>query len=244
MRFNFTLSSKKMAFVLSLAFTLFSVQATWAQKAYIPNLGDNTVSVIDLTTDMVTTIVDVGTAPLCVAISTATNKVYIGNRDSNNLSVINPTTDEVETTIDIGGNVRGIAVNSAGTKAYVGDLTNDALKVIDLSTSTIEATIPLNGDAIDVAISPDDTKVLVANGNELAIINTATNAVETNINMAFPYEIAFNPAGTKAYVVEVFGDRVLEVDIATNTSSTLLSGINGAEGISITPDGSTLYVAT
>ena len=75
MRFNFTLSSKRIAFVLSLVLALFAVQSIWAQKAYIPNLGDNTVSVIDLTTNMVTTTVAVGNNPICVATSTATNKV-------------------------------------------------------------------------------------------------------------------------------------------------------------------------
>jgi len=70
---------KKLAFALSLA-CLFAPASVRAQNAYITNSGDDTVSVIDTTTDTVVGApIPVGVDPSGVAVTPDGSKVYVVN---------------------------------------------------------------------------------------------------------------------------------------------------------------------
>jgi len=58
-------------------------------NAYIPNAGDNTVSVIDTATDTVIATISVGRSPECVAVSPDANTVYVTNLTDGTISAIN-----------------------------------------------------------------------------------------------------------------------------------------------------------
>jgi len=60
-----------------------------APFAYISNIDDNTVSVIDTATDTVTVTISVGTNPKGVAVSPDESQVYVTNEGENTVSVIN-----------------------------------------------------------------------------------------------------------------------------------------------------------
>ncbi len=68
---------------------LISVSICIAQTAFITNSADNTVSVINLATNTVTTTIPVGTFPRGVSVSPDGTKAYITNAGSNSVSVIN-----------------------------------------------------------------------------------------------------------------------------------------------------------
>src|SRR5947208_1571428 len=65
---------------------------TLAQNAYITNALDNTVSVIDTTTNTVTATFPVGAGPSGVAVTSDGSKVYVTNGGSNTVSVIDTAT--------------------------------------------------------------------------------------------------------------------------------------------------------
>ena len=56
-------------------------------KIYVPNYGSKNVTVIDGTTNNVTTVV-AGTKPYAVAVDLVTNKIYIPNDETNDVTVI------------------------------------------------------------------------------------------------------------------------------------------------------------
>jgi len=57
-------------------------------RAYVPNTGSNTVSVIDTTTNTVIDTMEVGKAPKDIALNPLTNRIYVANSGSNNVSII------------------------------------------------------------------------------------------------------------------------------------------------------------
>ncbi|MFO7400958.1 MAG: hypothetical protein C0P63_016450, partial [Actinomycetales bacterium] len=59
------------------------------QVAYLTNQGNDTVSVVDITTNTVIATIPVGGAPTGVAAGPGGTRVYVANRDSDTVSVIN-----------------------------------------------------------------------------------------------------------------------------------------------------------
>jgi YVTN family beta-propeller protein len=57
-------------------------------RVYVANYGDNTVSVIDGSTNAVVATVGVGTSPIGVGVNSSTNRVYVANNGDNTVSVI------------------------------------------------------------------------------------------------------------------------------------------------------------
>jgi len=69
---------------------------------YVSNYGSNNVSVINTSTNKVTTNVTVGTKPFGVAVNPAGTRVYVSNEGSNSVSVINTSTNTVTDTVTVG----------------------------------------------------------------------------------------------------------------------------------------------
>ena len=218
--------------------------------AYITNQISNNVSVIDTLTNTVVATIPVGSTPRGVAGNPSGTRVYVTNFTGNDISVIDTATNTVTTTIAAGNRPFGIAVNPAGTYAYVANALGQNVSVIDTATNTIVATVVVGLNPVGVGINPAGTRVYVtnANGNSVSVINTATNVVVATIPVsAAPQSgVAFNPSGTRAYVGNTNGNSVSVIDTATNTvvaSVPVGSASGGPLGVTVTPDGSRLYVA-
>ena len=70
--------------------------------AYVANYGSNSVSVINTSTNTVSTTVTVGSSPYGVAINPAGTYAYVANHGSNTVSVINTSTNTVSATVTVG----------------------------------------------------------------------------------------------------------------------------------------------
>lgn len=88
-------------------------------RAYVANRTDNTVSVIDTTTNTVIgNPITVGTEPNGIAI-TSNGHAYVTNRTDGTVSVIDTNTDTLINTLTVGTNPIGIATTPDGARAYV-----------------------------------------------------------------------------------------------------------------------------
>jgi YVTN family beta-propeller protein len=117
-----------------------------APYAYITNSGSNTVSIIDTTTNTVTTTVPVGIDPCGVAVTPNGQSVYVANTGSNNVSVIDTATNQVTATVPVGINPHGVAVTPDGQSVYVTNSGNysghdNTVSVINTATNTVIATV-------------------------------------------------------------------------------------------------------
>jgi len=221
--------------------------------AYITNLNDGTVSVIDTFTNKVTDTINVP-GPWGVAVNPDGKKVYVAGGVG--VSVIETDTNTVTATVKIEGGDYGVAVNPAGTKVYVVKVGlppeyKGTVYVIDTATNTVTATVNVGNNPYGVAVSPDGTKVYVTNsgdyinpGNTVSVIDAATNTVIATVPVGkWPMGVAVTPDGTKVYVVNRLGYTVSVIDAATNTVTATVKVGARPYGVAVNPAGTKVYVA-
>jgi YVTN family beta-propeller protein len=173
-------------------------------KVYVANELSNNVSVIDTATNKVSATVNVGTSPNGVAVAPDGKKVYVTNDELINttgaVSVINTVTNKVTSTVNVEDGPFGVAVTPDGKNVYVTSKGSNNVSVIDTATNTIAATVPVGDATCGVAVTPDGANVYVVKSGEkpigwnsmgegyyvpstVAVINTTTNKVTTNVTV-------------------------------------------------------------
>lgn len=130
-------------------------------NAYVSNYDAGTVSVIDVTTNVGTT-VDVGINP--VGVQAYGTKVYVANYGSGTVSVIDTANGNLVTSITTGGNPFDIAINDTDSTAYVTDRLSGNVYVIDTATQQVTKTITVGSSLGGIAVNDGPTtQIYVAN---------------------------------------------------------------------------------
>jgi YVTN family beta-propeller protein len=174
-------------------------------RAYVLNVGDNAVGVLDTDSNVNLGItIPVGNvntggslAIPYMAISPDGRRAYVVSPANNNnfVSVLDLTTNtNLVTNIPVGNNPRCIAVNPSGTRAYVCNFDDDDISVLDLTTNTnLNTDIPVNNQPSSIAVNPSGTRAYVTNtggrfsvngGESVSVLNLITN---TNLNTDISY---------------------------------------------------------
>jgi YVTN family beta-propeller protein len=157
-----------------------------APFAYVTNNGSGSVSVIDTATNAVVATPSVDGAPLRIAVTPDGTRAYIASRgDDGIVSVLDTATNTVAQTIPAVTDffIAGVAITPDGKRAYLASSGNDhTVKVLETATNTVAATIPME-NSIDIAITPDGKHAYVTNFEGVSVIDTATNKVETTIQV-------------------------------------------------------------
>jgi len=219
--------------------------------AYITNQVDNTVSVIDISTNTVVKTIPVGSVPNGVAVSQDNSKVYISNFGSDNVSVIDASSNTVTATIAIGSRPSGIAISPNGSTVYAlnvgNNLNNGTVSVIRTSDNLVVTTITVQEQPTAVVVSPDNKWVYVTNfrSNTISIIDASTNSVLTSIPAGgtSPSNPVLSPDGSKLYVTNINSRNVSVFNTASNTLITTIMVGQEPLGICVSPDGSRIYVS-
>ena len=224
--------------------------------AYITNVENNNVSVIDISNNTIVTSVDVGQWPTGVAANPDGTKVYVANSGSNNVYVIDTVTNKVIDTAYVGSCPLGVAVNPDGTKVYVTNSASNTISVIDTATNDVTATVNVGNIPAGIAVAPDGKKVYVENfgknpdyNGTISVIDTATNNVTDTVKVeSAPQGIAVSPDGTKVYVVNsnkypYYKGTISVIDTATNDVTETINIGSCPQGIAVNPNGTRVYVA-
>jgi YVTN family beta-propeller protein len=185
----------------------------------------------------------------------------VANANGNSVSVVNTNTMLVTKTITgpVGMEFvdpRGVAITPDGTKALVTNFDVSYVSVITMSTLTVTSIINLstgsNGTqlgAIPVAITPDGATALVSSfdSNSVVPIALSTLTAGNKVTTSRPNGIAITADGTTAYVsnstatggftpITISGAGVLALGTTVNVACV------GARGVSVLPNGATLYL--
>ena len=99
-----------------------------------------------------------------------------------------------------------------------------ATSLVPLVSAVETQTVTVGGSPYAVAITPDGKYAYVPNGENVSVIDTATNKVTATVtaqNWA-PYAVAITPDGKYAYVTNVVSSEVPNgvvsvIDLASNT---------------------------
>jgi SMP-30/Gluconolactonase/LRE-like region len=122
---------------------------------------------------------------------------------------------------------------------------------------SVKTTIPVFANPLQVAVAPDGTTALVTSfgsldgsGGAVTFISTSTNQVTSTVMMpsgVTPNGLAISPDGTTAYIGNFTapGQSILVMDIASQMiTATIQSVVEYPSGLTLTPDGSQLWVAS
>src|SRR5205809_261187 len=194
----------------------------WAgtPQAYITNLNDNTVSVIDTASNTVTATVPVGTFPNGVAVAPDGAHVYVANVLDGTVSVIDTGSNAVTATVPVGGVPVGVAVTPDGARVYVASFSGSTVSVIATASNSVTATVAVGQSPEGVVVTPDGTRVYVANfnANTVSVIATASNTVTATVTVGVnPAGVAVTPDGAHVYVANQNSNNVSMIATASNT---------------------------
>ena len=202
---------------------------------------------ISTVTDTVTGAVYLGnTSPRSIAIAPDGATLYVSGLSST-VSVVDTASLTVRSVINTGESQSfAIAVTPDGGQVYVAynhgkPVTKSDVDVISTATDQVTARVPISPiqDSLEgIAAAPDGASVYVTVGDqqEVAVISTATNTVTATIpGLASPVSVAFNSAGTTAWVSQLnAGDgSVAVIDTASNTITGTVPGFQFPFGLSV-----------
>ncbi len=222
---------------------------------YVVNADDNTVSVIDTTTNTVVSTISpaegYGRGFAALAISPNGEYVYVADGFSDAVLVIATATDTVVgKPISVGVNPSALAISLNGQYVYVANADDNTVSVIDTATNTVVGKpISVGANPSALAISLNGQYVYVANNGSgtVSVIDTATDTVVGNTPVGnYPSALAINPNGNDVYVGHNYdgsSSTVSVIDTATNTVVGNIPVGNGPGALAIGPSGQYVYVA-
>lgn len=215
-------------------------------QVFVTNRLDNTVSVIDPTTDSVSKTLAVGKDPNGVAFNRDGSKAYVANKFDGTLSVINTRTLEVVNVITAPG--EPIAMVIIGDMLYVTRHKAGMVSVVDMLSDSVISEIPVGQRPFGLSVNAAGTKIYVANmGPEqqpgsVSIIDTATGVKEADVTLGKETSATeVSPDGSKVYAVNTYDNTLSVINTATLEVESTISVGGNPYVIGISKDGLQAY---
>jgi YVTN family beta-propeller protein len=155
-------------------------------KAFVPNHGGNTVSVIDVATQTVLKTVSVGNAPVA-AWAGGDGKMYVQNEEGKSISVIDATSMAVEETVNLGFKPNYAAFNSTNNELWVSELGSDSVAYCQKNGSNweLKGKIQTANNPHAIVFSNDGKTAFVTNNgaNSVSVIDADAKTKTKDINV-------------------------------------------------------------
>ncbi len=213
-------------------------------RAWVPNGGDNTVSVVDGVNGVVTASIPVGELPCAITRSPSSGLLFVANVNTHDTTVIDGATHAVVATVPVGQYPCAAAFLDG--RAFIGNYGSDTISVIDEVTLAVVATIPVGNGPFGMAANPVMQRVYVANGyeNTLSVIAGATLDTIAIIPVGRdPDAVGVNPLTGRVYVANYLSGNVTVVDGATNTVVATVPVGREPAAVTVNPATSHVFVA-
>jgi len=166
-----------------------------SNEIWVTNTGNSIISIIDTTTDTITSSFSMTNAGVLVTFSPDGSRAFLS--DSNATSTIdayNASTHAFLGTIPLSTSM-GVAqtvMNNAGTRLYATSLTTGRVDVLDPVNLTNLGYVAVQNDTVGAAVSYDDSDLYVTspnfgggmNGTIVTVIDTSTNTISNEITVA------------------------------------------------------------
>ncbi len=189
------------------------------QEVFSANLGSDTVTVVDCTTNTPITNIEVGSGPVGLAYDGGVGDVYVANQYSNNVSVISDSNDTVVATIPVGYSPYGVAYDPALGEIIVTNGGSDNLSIISDSTDQVIASVAVGSTPQGLAFDSARNAVFVANENSwnMSVMSMTNNTVvanflvNTNVSLgvySLPIAAAYDPVHSEIFVADYATNNV------------------------------------
>ena len=220
--------------------------------AYVSNFGGDTISIVDIATDVITgTVVDLYayiSGPVVVVFTPDGLKAYVMCPSNSSVCMIDVATNSVIAQINNPSftGLIDIAISPDGNFVYVvdeygGAFSTGAIFIIDINqmSPTYNTVVGTINDAsyhfnrpVFMAISTDGTKSYVLNesNNKVSIVNLTSNTVTGFVTDLSPVtfngvvSVSFTANGLQAYVVNERGLTISIIDVPSNTVISKITG--------------------
>jgi YVTN family beta-propeller protein len=170
--------------------------------AYVTNINDDSVSVIDETSRTVTGTIGVGGGPFAVAMDATDHTAYVTNGGNGTVSVIDEATGAVTATIAVGAGPDAVAVDPTDHTVYAANGGADTVSVIDETTGAVTGTIAVGANPSAVAVDPVAHTAYVVNlAGTVSVIDETTGTVAATVPVSSdPDGVAVDTVAHTAYV--------------------------------------------
>ncbi|MEP7265220.1 MAG: beta-propeller fold lactonase family protein, partial [Bacteroidota bacterium] len=222
-----------------------SVTPVFTGYAYIPSRLDNKLYVIDRSTNLISTSINVGTDPFGASVSPDGSRVYVANNGSANISVINTSTNAVVATVATGSGPVSTAVSPDGSRVYVANTTGTSFSIINAATNTFISNVTVGSSPYQILVNKTGTKVYVANSNSnsVSVYDVAGSTVVATITVGtLPRCLAFSADGSLLYVTNRNTGSISIINTTTNAVTSTIT-VGSPIGIVLSGDGSNIYAA-
>ena len=155
--------------------------------AYVSNLNTGILSVLDLRTSTLKTVLALSVGLASLAITPDGKTVYVDNYFFGTLTTINVSDNTVRSTLSVGGGPGMISITPDGKTAYVAASFSDTISIIDVSTETIVGSIalPAGSGPYGCAILPNGKTMYVANSfnNTVTVVRLSDNSIISTLTL-------------------------------------------------------------
>lgn len=224
------------------------------------NISRN-VAVIDVATKFIRAYVDVGDRPLAARVTPNNNYAVVCATDANMVRVVDLASNAIVASLGINTRPAQVRISPDSQWAYVLNvagvdmvsfiqLNGPASRIVTQVSSGLQA-----GSALGYAYTEISGIELSADGSVLAVCDsfndflrlydTVTRTQVAQVPVGdFPIRVAFNPAGTRAYVANSFSDNLSVVNVNGGASSVVATvpGIEFPLTVDVDQTGSFVYV--
>ena len=192
--------------------------------ASVVNEKSDSVSIVDLNTQAVLSIISVGKSPIAVAIDKGKNIALVSNSKDDTVSVIDLNTFSIIKTILVGKEPEGLAINQSTHTTFVTNHFDNTVSVIDMMNLSVIKTIPVGKGPKDISIDPELNLALAVNEKDynVSVIDLKTYTVTGIILVGKkPQAIDINPETHLAAVANEKVNSITVIDLKTWQTSTI-----------------------
>jgi YVTN family beta-propeller protein len=185
--------------------------------------------------------VKVGSAPVSVAVNSASGRVYVANAGDGTVSVLDGKSDAVVATIPIGSHPYSIAADSATGKVYITHTFGDQLTILDGATNTAVDLKTGSSDLIAID-SRTATIYLLGYGGAVTALDGTSHKMTSMPVGRHAWALTLNDATGAVYVTRIEDADLAAVNDQSSEASILPAGAIPC-AIAVNSKANTLYVA-
>jgi YVTN family beta-propeller protein len=213
-------------------------------NAYIGNIDDGTVTVVDLVRLAPAATVPVGPDPSGIRANPKRNEIWGVSSSGGYVWVLDVRTLQV-TRISAGRSPFAIDFSADGTRAYVAASGSDAIVAIDTQTHSVVARGRAGRRPWIARVTPDGKDLLVSNRDDstVSLLDASTLVSRAVIPTGpDPEQVAILPDGSKAFVSSGSRPQVSVIDLRHDVLQANLSLGGNPSDLILKPDGGELYI--
>ncbi len=215
--------------------------------AYVGNIGDGTLSVIDIAALRNIATVDVGPAPSGLRAHPTRDEIWGVSTTGGFVWVLDTRSGTVAERIPVGLGGFALDFSPDGTRAYVAASRAGKVSLVDCATRRVIASAVTGRSPWIATVSPDGALVVVSNRDDhtVSLLDAATLASLAVVPVAArPEQVVILPDGSKAFVSAAGEGQISVLDLRRKLLLANLPIGAPVADFMLKPDGGELFVSS